>query len=198
MLPDLPQIKKILNLILDGYIKRQVLKKLGPFSDVNRSVAHEGNRMRIYRADGSVEDSEFKELSSMIEISQDEMTSLTHDVLMEKIERLTDEMAIKSHSFFLSILEDSVEKTGNVIDQKGRPIDAEAIFNLINKMEIDFDESGNPVPLALDGPHQLQVKIIDILNEINSDPVLSVRLAEIYTRKRLAYRDRQAARKLVG
>jgi len=64
MLPDLPALKKDLQEVLNKYLRVQVKNRMGFAKGFQRQIIHEGNRLRVIRSDGSVEDSELKQASS--------------------------------------------------------------------------------------------------------------------------------------
>lgn len=57
MLPDLPLLKRDLQARLDRYLYAQANGQLDAFSESPRRMIHEGNRLRVLRADGSSDES---------------------------------------------------------------------------------------------------------------------------------------------
>lgn len=154
--------------------------------------------MRMIRADGSVDESEFKHASAEISLTLDEIPSLTVQNRIEKLNDMAEQMAGQVSKLLFGTLNDVLDKAGQVVDQKGRPLDAEAVFNALESMHLEFDEAGKHKGLSIVVPPALAPKAEKVMAQIDADPVLRKRHEEIMTRKWMEWRDREASRKLVG
>ena len=198
MLPDLPSLKQDLRKILDRYLHDQVNTRLGVFNESPRQFIHEGNRLRVIRANGTIEDSSLQASSAEMTIKYDEIPHLTLQDRIIKLNEMADEMANQISGYLFKSLNDTLEAAGQSISHKGRPLDADALFALLEKIHIDFDETGKHHPLSLIIPPQLMDKAKLVIEQIESDPELQKRHKELMERKRMEWRDREANRKLVG
>lgn len=198
MLPDLPNLKRDLQAVFDRLFKKELNAKLGILGEIPKSIAHEGNRMRIVRADGSVEDSVFKKSSVVMELKLNEIPRLTPAQRIAIIDDSADKMARQMSENMFASLNATLEKAGQSVDQQGKPLDAEAVFKVLEKMEREFDETGKINSLSLVVSPALEPRAREVLALIDSDPTLRKRLYEITERKWLEWRDRETARKLVG
>jgi hypothetical protein len=91
-----------------------------------------------------------------------------------------------------------LDEAGQVVDAQGKPLDAELIFQVIESVQIDFDDDGNQHSFSFAVGPELYARLQAELQKIADDPVLKQRYDEIMNRKRMEWRDREAARKLVG
>lgn len=82
--------------------------------------------------------------------------------------------------------------------KKGKPLDPDAIFAVFEKMQMDFDEHGIHHAPTIVIPPNLENSMKQVLHQIDRDPILQKRYDEIIMQKRMEWRDREAARKLVG
>jgi len=198
MLPDLPNLKRDIQQALDRYIERRVHSQLGAFSRAPRHVLHEGDRMRTIREDGSTEESSLKEASGELWLKTDEIPRLTLDERIQKLNGIADDIARQAHAYLYANLNTALEKAGQAVSQQGKPLDTEAIFKALENIQIEFDENRNPAELSIEAPPTLLPRFKGILEQIEKDPALRKRYQEILERKWLDWRDREAARKLVG
>jgi len=198
MLPDLPCLKRDIQKALDRYLSVQVNARLGVFSKVPKHAMHEGDRTCVVRPDGSRDESELKKTSTEISVKLDDVPHLTLEKRLAMLNEIADQMARQMSEQFFGMLNEVLDKAGQVVDQKGRPLDAEAVFAVLEKMQLDFDETGEHNELSIVMPPALASKSTKVFEQMQSDQVLRKRYDEIMVRKRMEWRDREASRKLVG
>jgi hypothetical protein len=198
MLPDLPGLKLDIQRLLNAYLRTQINVRLGVFNKAPKHAMHEGNRMRVVRADGSIDESELKEASAEMVLKHEDAPRLTLRELGGKLNDIADQMARQISEHLFGRLNEAIERTGQVVDQKGKPLDAEAVFSALEKIQLDFDETGKHKELSIVVPPALAPKAKQVFEQIQSDPILRDRHEEIMLRKRMEWRDREASRKLVG
>lgn len=198
MLPDLPGLKRDIQRLLDRYLQTQVDARIGVFKESPKHTIHEGNRMRTVRGNGSIDESELKEASANMSLNFDDVPRLTLEEQLTKINDIADQMARQISEHLFGTLNAILDKVGQVVDQKGRPLDAEGIFAVLEKLQLDFDEGGKHNEISIVMLPALAPKVKQVFEQIMSEPLLRQRYEEIIMRKRMEWRDREAARKLVG
>jgi hypothetical protein len=198
MLPDLPELKREIQAVLSRYLHNAVSKRLGVFSEVPRHTVHEGESMRISRADGSVRDSGMKPASAEMTMNYAEIPNLTAQDRRKQLDDLADQMARQMSEHLFGSLNEDIEKAGQVVSAGGRPLTADVFFEVLEKLEVDFDEAGNPKGLQLVVGPDLMPRIRELAEQERRDPAIRRRHDEIMQKKWLEWRDREAARKLVG
>lgn len=198
MLPDLPGLKRDIQRVLDHYLQKQIEARLGVFNQSSKHTAHEGDRMRIIRSDGSVDDSDFKEASAEFSLKLDEVPRLTINERVAKLDNMAEDIARQVSENLFRSLNDTLNKAGQVIDRHGEPFDADAVFTALENIQLDFDETGLQNQLSIVIPPALMPRAKQVFEQIESDPKLRERHKEIIERKREEWRDREVARKLVG
>jgi hypothetical protein len=197
MLPDLPSLKREIQKILDRHLNKQIQNQLGFISESPKHIIQEGNRTRIIRANGSIQESELKQASTEMVLNMDDFALLTPEKRLSMINDTADKMAKKMASVLWGSLTDDLDKAGQVVDQQGKPLDPEAIFSMFEKIQLEFDETGRHTSSLVLSP-ELFPKAAKVMEQIQAEPSLRKRYEEIITRKRMQWRDREAARKLVG
>ena len=198
MLPDLPELKQDTQYILNRYLRKAIQERLGAFTDVPRHVVHEGMEMRVHRADGTTEDTGMKEASAEMLMQAEDIPYMTVKDRLEKLNELADRMAKQIAGNLYGSLNESLEKAGQVVDNKGKPFGIETIFAVLEKMHIDFDKNGNPADLRFVVGPALIPRLQEMAEQEKSDPSIKKRHDEIMAKKWLEWRDREATRKLVG
>jgi len=198
MLPDLPNLKRDLQKVLNRLFKNMVNSRIGFLAELPKSISFEGKRICIIKADGSIDDIDLKESSVEIELNLDEIPRITPNKLLEMIKDSADKMARKISNSMFESLNETLEKAGQSVDNQGKPLDAEAVFEVMEKLQLEFDETGNIDTLSLVVSPSLAPKAKHVLEQIKSDPTLRKRHDEIIGKKWLEWRDREATRKLVG
>lgn len=198
MLPDLPALKADLQQILSNYVRAKAHANLGVFSQSPKHVIHEGNSMRIVRADGSVDENELKAASSEVSLSLGELHSMSISERTNLLDRMAHDLAEQMSKHLFTTLNDTLDRTGQVIDAQGKPMDAELIFRTLESLHIDFDENGNHPNLSIVVGPEMYPRLQEEMQKIENDPVLKQRHEDLMAQKRMESRDREAARKLVG
>jgi hypothetical protein len=198
MLPDLPSLKRDIKKVLDAYLQKQMNLRTGFIAELPKHVFHEGSRMRVVQADGSVDESDLKQVSAEMSLNLKDVPQLTLQQRISKLNEIAEQMASQISKHMFGTLNEVLGKAGQAVNHHGKPLDAEAIFSALESIQMDFDESGKHHELIMVMPPALASKAVKVFEQIDSDPVLRKRHEEIMTRKRMEWRDREASRKLVG
>lgn len=198
MLPDLPVLKHELQSIFNKYLRRQIDARLGVFNESPKHLIHEGRELHTTRADGSSSNTNLKLSSTEMTLKLEEIPTLSIEERTKKLDLLADDMAKQISENLFNSLHADLESAGQVVDRKGKALDAEAIFELLEKITIDFDEPEGSHNTSIVISPEMAVSFQLIFNQIESDPMLLKKHNEIMNKKRMEWRDREAARKLVG
>lgn len=198
MLPDLPELKAELREIYLNYVSRRAHSQLGAFREAPRHVMHEGTAMRIERANGETEDSGMHDATAQVSISAEQAESMTRSERMQILNDLADGMAAQMAQKLFTSLGESLNRAGQTVDNGGRPLDAETILQLIELVQIDFDANGTPKLPTIQLDSNMSEAWDTAVKQLAEDPVLDARLHQLLSEKKVNWRDREAARKLVG
>lgn len=197
MLPDQPSFKNDLQGVLIQYLQRQIHSRMGVFRQSPHHVVHEGERQRIIRADGSIEDSNLKEASSEMSVKMDDVPRQGLRDIITQLDRMADEIARRRFEIHFSSLNEVLEHTGQTVGHKDKPFDAETLFAALEKMQVDFNSDGDP-EFQIICPPAMRPRFTDVLNGIDADPQLKRRYEDLMARKKADCHAREVARKLVG
>ena len=198
MLPDLPNLKSELYEILRHFIHVGAHKRLGVFSECPKHIIHEGQSMRTIRADGTSDETNMQTASAEMTLQLSDIPTLTPQKRLEQLDKIAEEMARQMSQHLYENLEKKLDAAGRTISRAGKPLDAQAILEAFESMDMEFDESGAPSSLSISVAPNLVEAAHRAFEDISNDPDLSNRYKKILEHKRRDWRDREAARKLVG
>lgn len=190
MLPDFPKVKGKLQKMHDYVMKHAHLSHLGPLASIRELMVFEGNKTIIIREDGSVEEIGFEEITAELQVNFAEVETMTHEMVLDRINRPAKEIAEKKAKFAYEQIGKAAEEAGNVVSADGKPFSIDLLLEFLEKMEIDFDEAGNSSRLAL----VAHPSIVKVMSQAEIDP----RYQELMERKKEEWRVRENNRKLVG
>jgi len=194
MLPDFPKVRAGATKILEAWFEGRRGQRLGIMQQMKNVVMHEGHRTSLHRWDGSVEQKPMKKLGAPIRLMREDLEKKGLGAVLEALDKTAQDIADKQGKFFFQRLNETLEETGQTLDAQGQPLTFDLVLDLFEKMEFDFDEHGQPVwPTMMCNPLMLEkVRKWEVTDEQKA------RLAALVEKKRLAWRDREGDRKLVG
>ena len=194
MLPDFLKTKQKLEKMLDSERKKAELLHLGPIADTPKSMIFEGNKSIIIREDGSCEEVKMEKVTSKLEVKWEEVETMTHEAVLNKIDGTAKEMAEQIAKSFYETLSEAAEEADNVISSDRKSLSIDLLLEGLKGMHLSFDEEGNPSGLTFAGSPKLRPAFAEVLLQAESDP----RYQELMERKKEEWRVRENNRELVG
>jgi hypothetical protein len=193
MLPDFPSLKsrrheRLINLAQDiSQHNHPILPELA------RRTQHEGEGVLMNDIDNDVAMSEYELFQAEFTIRADELPGLTNDKWVTKLRELTDHFASEQMKLLLRRVEESTQKTGNVIKSSEADISVDAILDMLERVTLDFEGNDlSPGYSFLTSPEQGKR-----LAQLEPTPEQEERHKAILARQRIEWRLREANRKLV-
>lgn len=198
MLPDLPRVKSKLDDAYMAHFHRKVSECLGVFGEAPRHTVHEGECMEIFRADGTQDTTEFKPAQAEWSIEKKDIPTMTTAARLAKIEQAAEEMARQISKGLFESLDTGLQKAGRTIQGTGRGFDLEEVFRGLDAIEWNFRADGTAEEISIVVPPALRDRAKQALEELKGNPDVQARYKALIDKKRMAWREREAARKLVG
>ena len=196
MLPDFPKLKIRLNKKFEAMVSEKIQEN-PLLSQIRRTIVHEGNTFTVTSYDGYSTKSDYEKFASEFNIDADTVRKKGPDAFYEKIPILSKEIADKMSQHTIDTLEKVTEATGNVVRSK-EGITPNSILEALEKIEIGFDENGNPImPTIVMSPHDFEVFKSKEKEWEAQAPALEARRKEIIDKKRKEWVDKESNRKLV-
>lgn len=200
MLPDFPETKSKIQHFMTLYMRQQT-SQANPFlqSGVRKSFVCEGDRMRIERADSSVSQTPFVEVSSETQIKTSDIKNHTFQDLFDLQSKMALDIAQQQTVHVNQELINSLDSAGQTTGAKGKPLCWDNILDAIEKMHVEFNpETKEPEKITLMGGALTSEKLKELDEEYKSNPKIEKRHNEILLKKKEEWRAREADRKLVG
>ena len=197
MLPDFPMIKQKIQKMVEKDMQEEISQD-PILSQIRKELLFEGNRFSIKTENGEIEESGYKGISAPYSVEREDIINKGHISFVENIrDEMIENVRGQQIRQFFDTVEKAVEKSGNVINGKGKPITFECFLEMFEKMQIDFDEEGNPHRLTFAMHPSTFAKIQDKLQEWENNAEYKKKYEEILEKKRKEYYDRESRRKLV-
>ncbi len=197
MLPDFPDLKKKLARRIRARMKAVHASHTAPLSAAGMIHIPEGDRVMSIDEDGLESEIPMKQHRVTVTITDDEVETLTTEEMIRRFDNAAQQMATQTGKTFIESLDRSVQSVRNVVNYHGK-ITADDLFAMYEKVQIDFDEQGRPELPTLVCGKKMYSELTDLLPELDDNPAMRERLAQIIERKREEWRDRESSRKLVG
>ena len=198
MLPDYPTLKRKLNEKFEDIVRNKIQEEEPLLSEIRRSIIQEGNSLAITSSDGYSSKTSYQEFVTHFEISFEEIIKNGPEAFYSRVSEISKEMAGKMAKHTIAMLEKVTERTGNVVkSEKGEGITPKLILDVLEKIEISFDASGNPImPTLIVTPEDYK-KLTETKMDLESAQELEKRRKEIIEKKRNEWVDRESNRKSV-
>jgi hypothetical protein len=197
MLPDFPKVKSYISRCLVGRLRNKVHQSDPLLSLIKRRTQFEGNRHSVSPKGGPPRTSGFETLSSEFKIPNDELIEKGPGAFAERIDKVAQDLIKGASGMMIRTMRETSEQTGNVIDSGGKPLTPDLLLQLMQKVEMDFDDNGNPTNMAFVVSPDIWEKYKDKIREWDNDPGIIRRREIIMQEKRREWRDRENNRKLV-
>lgn len=196
MLPNFPLAKSLYGNHLLNYLEEQKNKYLGGvFSNIPHRQIYEGDRAVLVDPDGTERETKVQKLENSSLMDMNEIAD-NPTKAYEFYDKLAKMIAKSEHDLITSSIHDVTKETGNVLNYSGK-IDPVQFFQMIDKLEIDFDSNGNPSSMQFVGGEQAVEAYKRLMATIENDKILKKKYTHLLAKKRAEYRDRENSRKLV-
>ena len=196
MLPDFPMHKEHINNLIQERLKT-ILNSDALMGILPRRRVHEGSRLHTSSVDGYEETTGYFEATSELAVTTDEIIAKGPEVYLELLPKVAEELIATQKREFFRVMDETTEKSGNVIDAEGRPFHPEMLLEALERMSVEFDRNGNPSNLTFIAHPAQMSEGKNKSKEWNDDPVLSDRYERIMKKKKEEWLDRENSRKLV-
>jgi hypothetical protein len=198
MLPDFVRVKNRRGRLFLNMVRREC-ERLTPLLNHIRTVQqHEGLRLDYETVEGIREVVAYdNEISSSLKVKLGELAQLGPKEYRAKARGMARELARQTMGQFFAQVARSCDEAGTSMDAGGRPFDPMMLLDGFEKIDIDFDERGQPQLPTLVGNPKQQPIFAKKMAEAENSPEFQRRWSEIMTQKWVEWRDREADRKLV-
>ena len=195
MFPSFIKTKFKLRNKFEKELRRQIREH--QFLKIPEQIIQEGHNLVTRSVDGFEDSDELKLIESGFKVSDEELIEKGPKAVFNKIPSIVEDMVAQRSRVIFEKMDEVTERTGNVIDGEGKELSPELIFNTLEKIEINFDELGNPIMPTLVVNPEMYKKIQNNPDRWKETPEMKAKLAELLKKKYGEYIDRESRRKLV-
>jgi len=196
MLPDYPKIKEKAIKEINSYM-RELISRESLFSLIREEKCFEGDKMITEDKSGEVDSSPFKEITvDQVVVRQDVITKGIY-AFIESINEVAERFKKEKAMLMFSKLNEVAEKNGMTVDGKHKPFSFDLFIEMLDKMQIDFDDNGEArMPTVVVNP-SLAAVIKEKLPQWDSNIEYKKRMDDLKKRKKEEWDVRESSRKLV-
>ena len=193
MLPDWPDIKDEIHRALMRFVKRVARARSAAGLAVAVTLP-EGHGTRMARGDGTVEEGEFERATAEVTLPTEAIETGSMEGVVEKLVAMADQLAQSTDRTMLRTIEEGVRSVGNEINAGGRPFSADLLIDALERMDVEFDRSGEPsLPTIIFRP-QSKPQLVEQLQRLETDTEVKARYQTVLIQQRENWRDREARR----
>ena len=200
MLPQYPNTRLALRRGLDHFVRALATQAAPVVGSIRSYVRHEGGRRSLFRAqeeDATFEEHEMKEFTAGASVQRAHLRTHGFGAVYAWCKETAEQFAKAQSEDLFSTLHDVTANTGNVVNANG-PLTPEALLALYKRITIDFDRDTREPKLPTCVVHPSQVDSLKTaMEQLHQDPDLKAEFTNIIDNQRMAWRDREAARRLV-
>ncbi len=197
MIPDFPGEKQKIMAFWNWYLGEKHKQLLGIMGQIPSHMNHEGHRWTLSRSDGTEDESQYNNIQGTITIDASEVPQLTPVKIREKMDQVAEEMARQTIQGMIAEINRVTESVGNSINAGGQPLTQELFLQMLERIDLNFDENGKWLPPTMILSPEMLEKSKEKFMTWDKDPEFLARQEEIVVRKREDWRDRENRRKLV-
>lgn len=200
MLPQYPNTLFSIREGLGRLVRALATQAAPPLDSIRTYVRHEGGRRSLSRAqetDAPFVEHEMEEFTAGASVPRAHVRTRGFGAVFEWCSETANQFAKAQSKHLFSTLSDVTAKTGNVVNANG-PLTPEIVLALYKQITIDFDrDTGEPkLPTCVFHPSQVH-SFKTAIEQLHQDPELNAQYTNIINNQRMAWRDREAARRLV-
>ena len=195
MLPDFPALKAEALKIILAKLRQRVDTGDPVLSQVKRFKQHEGREMRYEQQGGRTVQEGFEKIGGEFKVLPADVPTLVGEKLDAKLEEMAQELISQSAKAFFKKVGEISQKAGTSIDARGKPVSPEMLLDMISTVQMEFGPDGRPTQTFVIHPDMLPA-LKKVSEQIENEPELKRRNAEILERQREAWAARESNRKL--
>ena len=163
-------------------------------------VRHEGGRQSLFRAeepDASFEEHQMEKFRASASVTRAQVRTGGFGAVLAWCSEIANQLARAQSQYFFSTVDDVTAKTGNVVNANG-PVTPELLLAAYKQITIDFNRNTGEPNLPTWFLHPSQADSFKVaFEQLRQDPELNAQYTHIINSQRMAWRDREAARRLV-
>ncbi len=145
-----------------------------------------------YEIKGKYNYSPIQEISSTIEMKYDDILNYNIEKFSEGIYNLINNQLDAIHRMMYQEISNATTNTGNVVDARGKGFSVDLLLDMLDKIELTFDEDGSPILPQI----HMHPDAWEKTKDLQFSPEQTKRQAEIIKKKKEEWYAKKRYRKL--
>lgn len=141
MLPDFFSAKKELTKRFTRHLRTQIDASAPIWSQIKAYVMAEGDTFSYQTVDGEIQRQKFEAVAHRIEVRADLPPEQMKTELKEKFQEMTEKVGRHFETSLFDTVRKVTDKTGLGFDAGGKPFHPSMLWDMVEKMEVDFDKT---------------------------------------------------------
>ncbi|MFA6461968.1 MAG: hypothetical protein WCV90_06920 [Candidatus Woesearchaeota archaeon] len=196
MLPDFPVLKSEIKKRFNEYIRLK--SNADPLlSAITKIHILEGDKLVYYTIEGIKKETTFDEFKSKFSVHNQEIIDNGVNGFISAANEVSSDIQSQLGRKIFSTFDKITEETGNRVDAKGKELSSDVFLEALEKMEIDFDDNGNPCMPTMFVSPELGKKIQENLPIWEKDLEHKKKFEDLMKKKKEEWNDRESNRTLV-
>jgi hypothetical protein len=198
MFPDFVKVKNIISERFTRYLQEAQMES-GLLKGIKKEKYFEGNKHDFADIDEQPGENatEFNRLSAAFEVHEDDIIENGIDAYLKHFKALAEDLSGQMEASLLAAVSKATDKTGNIIDGKGKELSPEVLLDALEKIALPFNKDGSYEPMTIVLHPEAYEKLLAKMDEYDKDPAFKKRYDEIIQKKRAEWDARESNRKLV-
>lgn len=197
MLPDIPRTKEEVFLLLQQATAEAAKNARPLLKSIQVEIVHEGHETTTRTTDGHVQRRGMKKAETRLTVDLTKVPSQGLETTARMLREATDRLQDAQAKLLFEEVERATKLAGTVVSAQGTPLSANLLLDALERMEIDFDDDGNPIYPTLVISPALEKQVTLLSEQMENDPAVQSRHDAIMVRKKAEWFDRENNRKLV-
>lgn len=195
MLPQFPKAQKLIEEFANEAMF-DAMYEAGPLLlEIRSHQQHEGKDGSFQTNSGQIEQIDFRKTSVAMTSPVKQGRGETLEEILKVMTKGGSDMGRKIQDTILQGVEAATENVGNVIQIRNNEITPEAFLEMMEKVEIDFDEDGRSRSSWF-LPQTIAAELHKSYEAWQEDPILRTKLAALEAKKKEEFRAREVTRRL--
>lgn len=198
-LPRYRQLKVKLSKLFVDIFTNAAKSELGPFQEARKFRQHEGKVLRHNTLDNNEKQRQinYQVFTTEYKVEYAKVPSTKPEEIIALMQQKGKEFGTAQAKHGYSVMTQVTEEMGNVVNNKNQPFTIDSYLEVMDKIQIDFDNEGKPVwPTMVVAPGNFE-KAKSVIREMETNPKARERMEKILVKKKETYDADQARRKLV-
>lgn len=195
-LPELEEVTALFREVFEQRLHERT-RSDGFLSLIKTHIMHEGASGQIIRAENDTDDVDLVSAQAELQIPNAEVNSFNEERAIKEIDKIAEQFKKEQSRIVLAKIDQTVEKTGNVIKGDGH-LSHEGLYAALEKVDQNFKSGPDHSDMVIVMSPEMQERALALNDEFQNSKELREKFLKLRERKYEQFRDREMDRTLAG